>query len=175
MRNNKIDTLLNEFVDEDGNPIKGNVPSTTDQISVGAGETGELYSKQALPARDYFWTSFRSSPWLTIQAINSSDDTLDLNENKSKIIKTKSEILEDFLSTKKEINQELLNSGKIPQIDALRISNPDIVISAENFLNQVSKCSLDQTEKVILIAYILSRLNTENINPEYKTILKNKI
>lgn len=172
MESNKkidIDNIIKEFVDEEGYPIKGGIPNNTLETVTGPAQTGEVHSKQSMSPIDFYRSNFLTSPWSIV-----GSNTVSMKENKNMIYKTKQQILdEDLIFGEKTIGSDILHKNEpIPNIDSLKLNKKDVFIASQNFINVVNKSVLDETEKVILLNYLLTKINIQNVSAEYKEKLK---
>lgn len=168
-----IDKIINEFIDADGYPIKGGVPNNTLEVVTAPGETGEVFTKQAQSPLDYYRMNFMTSPWSVV-----TSNSVSVHEGKKMIKKSKQEILdEDLIFNKRNVGSDILtkNNDELPSIDLIKASKKDLFIATQKFIEVVNKSVLDQTEKTILINYLLNKINTQDINPDNKSIIINNI
>ena len=168
---------LEELVDDDGSPIGGTKGSSMNisndsEIYVPDQQTGDEFAAQALQPNRYY-REYGGVPY--------TRGVVAVGEGEEEIAETKmKDMIENILGDKSK-NTEMVrkksmsdvNRNEIPDISTL--SNPIVTKKASDIINTINKNNLNADEVAIILNTILSDLNTNEISPDYKKILINKI
>ena len=166
---------IQELVDSDGSPIEGSETHNNDsEIEVPNAQTSDEFQAQAIGPRSIY-NMYGGTPYSRGSRSGISAESVELSEMaKNKMRK----MVEDHL-TKQGINRDMVkkyndisdvNRNGIPDIEDM-VNKPMITRELKNFVNKISRITLNGEEKGIALNYILQNINTEDIPSDYKRLI----
>lgn len=191
LKNYKAKEEIEELVDADGSPIEGSKNQTNDsEIETAPQQTTDKFAKSAVqPNRWYYGAD--GTPYSRGSRSGSGglagiyEDGEEVNEdeelaesiNKDKIRKMVEDIVSrgsDSDMVRKTMSPDV-NRNQIADIEELATNKPLPARYTEIFIDDMKKTNLNGDELAIVLNYILTNVNINDLSPDYKKILKNKI
>jgi len=185
-KRNKEEQDLEELVDKDGAPISGDhtrvsnseietgpTIGTDDEADKGISPTTDDIAKMAMQKRR--WPLFGSN--------YSSGKRVAMPESHKILAKERmGELIEDLMDKKsdnydmvKNKSNQDINRNDVPDIDDITSKNQALANKAKELIRIMGTQSISGDEVGVLLNYIVSNLNTDEIPQDYKKIIKNKI
>lgn len=176
---------VDELVDPDGTFIDGDEShETTSQIKTAPQQTTDKFAKtakQPLPLV-YGWNGTRYSHGMRggLGDTMYEEDDVELDEAELKMAKMVEDILTKKLSQKDIVNKQDIadiNRNQVPDLEELgsRFNKQNIASNIKTLISNIKADKLSGEEKAIIINYILQGIGTEDIENDYKNILKSLI
>jgi len=179
---------IDELVDGDGAPIEGGENHVNDtEIWVAPQQTSDDLAALAIqPSRFYFGAD--GSPYSHGSRVGSQKEgeEIDGEEISEEIIdevakERMRKMVEDIVNKKLDVgmvNRPInpdVNRNNIPDIEELSTQKPTAATHTQIFIHDIKKVPLSPDEIGIILNYILSNLNLNDISNDYKRILRDKI
>jgi hypothetical protein len=194
---------VDEFVNDDGAIIGGDEKYNKDaEIKTGPinlpgdekgiSPTTDDHATSAIQPRNWWWSlsygygqgsgksPVGSNLGLQGATYGSFDESIDESNLTSE--QRMKKMVEDIM-TKRGENKELVNRGnsndvtrnKIPDIEDLNDTNMIVVGKVDDMMDTISTSNLSGEEVGIVLNHLLNKVDSSNIPPDYKRIIRNKI
>lgn len=179
---------LDELVDGDGTFIGGDKSyETTSQISTAPAQTMDKFVTTA--RQRYRWPYvYGGTPYSSgnrIAGMEDFDDNINGDDEMLDEATLRAQkMVEDIIQKQKQQkgfvsknNITDINRNKIPDIDELstRFNKHNISSNLQSLIKGINSESLSGEEKAIILSYLISNIGMNDIEPDYKNILKSKI
>lgn len=168
---------IEELVDADGSEIEGDrTPTNDSEIEVPDQQTSDEFAKSAIqPNRMYYAVGGTAySHGARVQSEN------EVNEAKNKLKK----MVEDLLSNRNNTSDIVkkrkysdVNRNDIPDLEELATKHqkPIAAKRAQEILNSIKKNNLNGEELGIVLNYIITNIDTNQLPNDYKRIIKGRL
>lgn len=174
---------VDELVDPDGSFIDGDEShETTSQIKTAPQQTTDKYAKTAKQNLPWPYYGYMGTPYSHGQrgGIGDMYEEAELDEAEMKMAKMVEDILTKKLNQKGIVNKQSnfdVNRNQIPDLEELstKFNKQDIASNIKTLISNIQSNELGGEEKAIIINYIVQSIGTENIEPDYKNIIKSSI
>lgn len=170
---------VDELVDPDGTFIGGDKTyNTTSQSRTAPQQTTDKYAKTAKQKMPWLY-GYMGSPYSHGQRGSiGEEDTVD--EAEKKMTKMVEDILTKKTPKKDMVNRKSnndINRNNIPDLEYLaeKLNKQDIVSNVQSLMAAINSNKLSSEEKAIVINYIIQNIGTNDIEYDYKKILKGAI
>lgn len=163
---------IDELIDSDGSIIDGDdSDETTSQIQTAPQQTTDKFATTAKQRYQYPY-GYLGTPY--------SHGDRGMGESVQKMEEMVEEILTQKLKNKDIVNKNKINDinkNKIPDLEELgkKFHKQDIAFNIEKLTNIINKSNLNGEEKAIIINYIINNIDTQDIDNNYKRIIKSLI
>ena len=173
---------VDELVDPDGSFIDGDEShETTSQIKTAPQQTTDKYAKtakQSLPWL-YGWNGSRYSHGMRGVGGTMYEEE-ELDESELKMAKMVEDILTKKLNQQDFVNKQGvadINKNQIPDLEELssKFNKQDITNNIRNLITNIQSNELSGEEKAIVLNYIIQNIRTDDIELDYKKIIKSAI
>ena len=171
----KVDELVDELVDPDGSIIGGdNSYETTSQIKTAPQQTTDKFAATATQGHRWPYGSMGGA------YSHGARGGAYVGEASIKMEKMVEDILTQKLSQKGIVNKQNVNDinrNQIPDLEELstKFNKQSISSNIQTLISNIKSESLTGEEKAIIINYIINSIGTDNIDGDYKKILKSTI
>lgn len=165
---------LSELVDADGSPIEGDRnPVSNSEIETAPQATSDDYETTAIQPNNYY-RNFGSTPYSRGHIVQAETEIDKIAEAKMK------KIIEDLTNKSddrdmvKRFNNTDVNRNSIPDIEELatNLNKPIVAKKAQELLKTFNMNRVNGEEIGIVLNYILTNIDINDIPNDYKTILK---
>jgi len=178
---------LDELVDGDGTFISGDKSyETTSQVSTSKAQTMDKFVTTA--RQRYRWPYiYGGTPYSSgnrISGMEDFDDNINDDEMIDEATLRAQKMVEDIIQNQKQQkgfvsknNITDINRNKIPDIDELstRFNKHNISSNLQSLIKGINSESLSGEEKAIILNYVMDNIGINDIEVDYKNILKSKI
>jgi hypothetical protein len=186
---------LDELVDADGSPIEGNLIDTNDgggvnnsEITTAPQQTSDDLAQLAIQPSRFFFSS-DGTPYSHGNRSGSQKESVKNSEKEEldEVAKDKMrKMVEDIVAKRldnqnsgmvNKVNSPDVNRNGIPDIEELanNIGKPAAARHAQIFIYDINKTPLVGDEKAIVLNYILSNFNLNDVSDDYKNLLRKKL
>lgn len=169
---------VDELVDPDGTFIDGDEShETTSQIKTAPQQTTDKYAKMAKQKLPWIY-GYTGTPYSRGSRGGFGEmGESEIDEAEKKMAKMVEDILTKKRKKKDLVDKEAnfdINKNKIPDLEDLstKFNRQDIASNIKTLVSTIKSVQLSGEEKAIIINYIIQSIGVDNINYQYKKIIK---
>lgn len=170
---------VDELVDPDGTFIDGDESyNTTSQSRTAPQQTTDKYAKTAKQKMPWLY-GYMGTPYSHGQRGSIGEEGT-VEEAEKRMTKMVEDILTKKMRKKDVVNRRPnndINRNHIPDLEDLaqKFNKQDIASNIQSLMSTINSNNLSSEEKAIIINYIIQNIGTDDIEYDYKKILKGAI